>query len=371
MPRTRHRRYGMSAFGTISWPRAMLSILLAVVIQLPSCESVVQDESGDMLIGWGGATYDPRETFGIEPTAPVKVSDKPLAYVWKNFISRREARHIAELALPQLRQSRVGDNQEATDIRSSYGMFIPRYQDEIVAAVEERVANWTGLPVVNQEGIQVLRYSPGQKYKKHMDAHGRLATILIYLSDTEVGGEMAFPETTDAHWTDISLKPAGLSPDCAEGHVAVKPEVGTALLFYSMAPGAEADETLRTPDPFSLHTGCPPAEGQIKWTSTIWVHFDPFRPEEYSTDYPKEPMWDIGRCDNADPHCDMWAERGECNNSAQYMVGANGGTPHCLKACKVCTPCAHADHACDIANRERLGLLGDLDAEVASLFSAQ
>ena len=40
-------------------------------------------------------------------------------------------------------------------IRSSYGMFIPRYQDEVIAAVEERVASWLNVPVINQEGIQV------------------------------------------------------------------------------------------------------------------------------------------------------------------------------------------------------------------------
>lgn len=40
-------------------------------------------------------------------------------------------------------------------IRSSYGMFIPRYYDETIAAIEDRLAKWTGLPQVNQEEIQV------------------------------------------------------------------------------------------------------------------------------------------------------------------------------------------------------------------------
>lgn len=32
--------------------------------------------------------------------------------------------------------------------------------------------------------LQVLRYEPGQQYKPHMDANGRMATILIYLAGT-------------------------------------------------------------------------------------------------------------------------------------------------------------------------------------------
>lgn len=34
-------------------------------------------------------------------------------------------------------------------------MFIPRYQDQIIANVEERLSKWLGIPVVNQEDMQV------------------------------------------------------------------------------------------------------------------------------------------------------------------------------------------------------------------------
>lgn len=138
-------------------------------------------------------------------------------------------------------------------------------------------------------------------------AQQRHGVVSRLRADTPEGGETAFPATTDEHWADIALKPGGLSRDCAEGHVAVKPEVGTALLFHSMPPGAETDEALRAVDRFSLHTGCPPAEGQLKWTATVWVHFDAFRPETFSEQVPKEPMPDPAVCRDSDPSCKMWA----------------------------------------------------------------
>lgn len=55
----------------------------------------------------------------------------------------------------------------------------------------------------NGEDIQVLRYEYGQKYDAHFDyfadkvniARGghRMATVLMYLSDVEKGGETVFP----------------------------------------------------------------------------------------------------------------------------------------------------------------------------------
>ena len=48
--------------------------------------------------------------------------------------------------------------------RTSYGMFIPRFQDKMVARVEQRASRWVGVPVVHQEEIQVrqaLHRAPG------------------------------------------------------------------------------------------------------------------------------------------------------------------------------------------------------------------
>ena len=80
-----------------------------------------------------------------------------------------EADHIRELAEPHIARSGVVDTDtgksKLDDIRTSHGMFLRRRQDDVVAAVEERIAEWTLLPVEYGEGLQVLRYEIGQKYK--------------------------------------------------------------------------------------------------------------------------------------------------------------------------------------------------------------
>lgn len=67
----------------------------------------------------------------------------------------------------------------------------------MVSSIQDRVALLTRLPVLHQEMIQVLRYGKDQYCHKHKDilpdgdaAGQRVATILIYLADSEEGGEV-------------------------------------------------------------------------------------------------------------------------------------------------------------------------------------
>jgi hypothetical protein len=64
------------------------------------------------------------------------------------------------LAKPRLERSGVVDTatggSEISDIRTSKGMFLERGHDDVVAAIEERIARWTLLPAGNGEGLQVL-----------------------------------------------------------------------------------------------------------------------------------------------------------------------------------------------------------------------
>ncbi|RDX67484.1 putative prolyl 4-hydroxylase 10, partial [Mucuna pruriens] len=121
------------------------------------------------------------------------------------------------------------------------------------------------------EELQVLHYEVGQKYVPHHDyfmdkiniVNGgqRIATVLMYLSDVEEGGETVFPEakgnfSSVPWWNELS--------ECGKEGLSIKPKMGDALLFWSMKPDA-------TLDPLSLHGSCPVVKGN-KWSCTKWLH---------------------------------------------------------------------------------------------------
>ncbi|KAE8820112.1 Prolyl 4-hydroxylase subunit alpha-1 [Hordeum vulgare] len=123
------------------------------------------------------------------------------------------------------------------------------HKDEPYADVRRGIA-----PGEHGEGLQVLHYEVGQKYESHfhyfLDGQ-RMATILMYLSDVEEGGETIFP---DANVNNSSLPWYNELSECARKDLAVKQKMGDALLFWSM----KRDATL---DPLSLHGDCPVIKG--------------------------------------------------------------------------------------------------------------
>ncbi|OIW07594.1 hypothetical protein TanjilG_28407 [Lupinus angustifolius] len=157
-------------------------------------------------------------------------------------------------------------------VRTSSGMFLWKAQDEIIAEIEARIATWTFLPIDNGENIQVLRYERGQQYEAHFDYFSdkynlqygghRMATVLIYLSNVEKGGETVFPDSE----LSLSQPKDNTWSQCAKTGYAVKPKKGDALLFFSLHPNA-------TTDTRSLHRSCPVIEGE-KWSATRWIHVD-------------------------------------------------------------------------------------------------
>ncbi|KAL3810907.1 hypothetical protein ACHAXA_008757 [Cyclostephanos tholiformis] len=156
------------------------------------------------------------------------------------------------------------------------------------------------------DGIQILRYNLGQAYVAHHDyfkvgqsddhlwdpsigGSNRFATIFLYLSDVEVGGETSFPrserltveksrelverlgEAPPLEMQKEYIKDAGLSEGSWEERLtlacfakfAVPPRRGDAILFYSQRPDGRLDET-------SLHGACPVLKG-TKWGANVWV----------------------------------------------------------------------------------------------------
>ncbi|XP_006648159.1 probable prolyl 4-hydroxylase 3 [Oryza brachyantha] len=208
------------------------------------------------------------------------ISWEPRAFVYHNFLSKEECDYLIGLAKPHMVKSTVVDSttgkSKDSRVRTSSGMFLQRGRDKVIRAIEKRIADYTFIPMEHGEGLQVLHYEVGQKYEPHFDyfldeyntknGGQRMATLLMYLSDVEEGGETIFP---DANVNSSSLPWYNELSECARKGLAVKPKMGDALLFWSMKPDA-------TLDPLSLHGGCPVIKGN-KWSSTKWMHVHEYK----------------------------------------------------------------------------------------------
>ncbi|KAI9201544.1 hypothetical protein LWI28_025097 [Acer negundo] len=208
------------------------------------------------------------------------ISWEPRAFVYHNFLSKEECEHLINLATPHMAKSTVVDSKTGQSkdsrVRTSSGMFLRRGQDKIISNIEKRIADFTFIPAEHGEGLQVLHYEVGQKYEPHFDyfldefntknGGQRIATVLMYLSDVEEGGETTFPAakanfSSVPWWNELS--------ECGKEGLSIKPKMGDALLFWSMRPDA-------TLDPSSLHGGCPVIRGN-KWSSTKWMHLHEYK----------------------------------------------------------------------------------------------
>lgn len=245
-------------------------------------------------------------------------------------MSEAECDHLVALAKEgRLKKSMVVDRESGksvmSGVRTSSGMFLAKKQDEVVSRIEERIAAWTLLPPENGESIQILCYKNGEKYEPHFDyirgkhyqprGGHRIATVLMYLSNVEMGGETVFPNSEgkllqpkDDTWSE-----------CSKRGYAVKPVKGDAVLFFSLHPNA-------TTDPDSLHGSCP-VKGGEKWSATKWIHVRAFDNRGRTA----------GGCEDENVLCPMWAAKGECAKNPGYMVGSRDTPGFCRKSCNVCT----------------------------------
>ncbi|KAL6345251.1 hypothetical protein AAG906_015734 [Vitis piasezkii] len=214
-----------------------------------------------------------------EPWSEV-ISWEPRAFVYHNFLSKDECEYLIKLAKPHMQKSTVVDSSTGKSkdsrVRTSSGTFLTRGQDKIIRGIEKRLSDFTFLPVEHGEGLQILHYEVGQKYEPHYDyflddyntknGGQRMATVLMYLSDVEEGGETVFPAakgnfSSVPWWNELS--------ECGKEGLSVKPKMGDALLFWSMKPDASLD-------PSSLHGGCPVIKGN-KWSSTKWIRVNEYK----------------------------------------------------------------------------------------------
>lgn len=192
-------------------------------------------------------------------TSQEVLSWDPRVSLKKGFLSEDECDYIIKLGESKLSRSTVvGDNGKSVvdNYRTSDGTFFHKeMNDPVLQLIEDKIASWTHIPSENGEVFYLLRYKIGQEYKPHTDWYldsgpdkeyfngqgNRIATVLMYLSDVEQGGETFFPRA------DLSIKPSK----------------GDAILFWNLKPDG-------LPDLNSLHGGKPVIKG-TKWCMTKWI----------------------------------------------------------------------------------------------------
>jgi prolyl 4-hydroxylase len=182
----------------------------------------------------------------------------PRVIVFGGLLSDEECDALVEQARARLVRSETVDTRtggsELNEARTSDGMFFERGETPLIARIEARIAALLDWPLVNGEGLQILRYRPGAEYKPHYDYFDpaqpgtprilerggqRVASLVTYLNTPAKGGATTFP--------DVALE--------------VAPVKGNAVFFSYDRPH---------PVTRTLHGGAPVLEGE-KWVATKWL----------------------------------------------------------------------------------------------------
>jgi prolyl 4-hydroxylase len=194
----------------------------------------------------------------------LQTMQNPRVIVFGNLLSDEECEGLIAAARVRLARSLTVETKTGGEVlnidRTSDGMFFERGENEIVKALESRIAALLKWPIEFGEGLQILRYSPGAQYRPHYDYFDpnepgtptilrrggqRVATLVMYLQSPAQGGGTTFP--------DVGLE--------------VAPVRGTGVFFSYDRP----DPVTRT-----LHGGAPVLSGE-KWVATKWLREREFK----------------------------------------------------------------------------------------------
>jgi prolyl 4-hydroxylase len=192
---------------------------------------------------------------------PEILHDAPLIQRLPGVIHPLVLDMVINLAAPLVQRSQIVDASSgevrADPMRtSSHVTFGPRQHDHVLDALERCISRVCGMPALNGEFLQILRYRLGEEFRPHVDyfnesaagayrslADGgqRAKTVLMYLNDDYTGGSTSFPR---------------LQLDVRGGR-------GDMLHFHNL--GAD-----RLGHRDSLHAGTPVKSGE-KWLLSQWI----------------------------------------------------------------------------------------------------
>lgn len=176
--------------------------------------------------------------------------EEPLVVILGNVLSDEECNELIRLSTDKMHRSKIGATHDVNEIRTSSSMFFQENENDTITNIEKRIASIMNIPIEHGEGIQILKYTPGQEYKAHFDFftstskatnNNRISTMVMYLNDVEHGGETFFPKL----------------------NFSVSPQKGMAVYFEYFYNDQNVNER-------TLHGGAPVITGE-KWVATQWM----------------------------------------------------------------------------------------------------
>lgn len=186
-------------------------------------------------------------------TTPPKgelINARPEITLFRGLFSPEECDYLIAVAEPTYESSLVvaEPGRDVRDpMRSSDGA--PMHwliEDPALHALNRRLAAASGTRYEQGEPLMILRYRPGQEYRKHFDAlpgvdNQRIKTALVYLNDGYEGGETAF--------TQIGVN--------------IRGRKGDGIVFTNTRDGKHHD-------PLAEHAGLPVTRG-TKYLASRWI----------------------------------------------------------------------------------------------------
>uniref|UniRef100_A0A3Q1JPV1 procollagen-proline 4-dioxygenase n=1 Tax=Anabas testudineus TaxID=64144 RepID=A0A3Q1JPV1_ANATE len=164
--------------------------------------------------------------------------DSPHIVRYLEMLSDKEIEKIKELAKPRLARATVRDPKTGVlttaNYRVSKSAWLDGEEDPVIARINQRIEDITGLTVDTAELLQVANYGVGGQYEPHFD--------FSRMSDVEAGGATVFPDFG----------------------AAIRPRKGTSVFWYNLFRSGEGDYRTR-------HAACPVLVGS-KWVSNKWFH---------------------------------------------------------------------------------------------------
>lgn len=181
-------------------------------------------------------------------------------FIMRNLLDAEACALLCSLIDANRRPSTVADDQGIAQFRTSETCDLDPLHP-LIAQVQERLSELTGIPQAHGEPLQGQRYEEGQEFKPHTDSFNpdgadyylycaeagqRSWTAMVYLNRPEEGGATRF-------------KAIGKT---------IQPEAGKLILWNNLLADG-------SPNPATLHQGMKVRRG-TKYILTQWYRQRPF-----------------------------------------------------------------------------------------------